>query len=98
MAASLLMASSFFVGRVRRLSKAGASQLLRVPAIAPIHPSAWRDCLETPNGLRFVVPRSCGTGRKGIPFGASHYQETCDPTRPATFQTVSGRGVPRSSL
>src|SRR5215217_6964008 len=46
-------------------------------------------CLETPNGHHYVVSRVCKTGRKGTLFGASHFRQTCDPTRPATFQTVS---------
>src|SRR5215212_8591168 len=48
-----------------------------------------RDCLETPKGLPFVVPRACETGCKALFFDASRYQQTRDPTRPATFQTVS---------
>jgi hypothetical protein len=53
-----------------------------------------RDCLETPNGLHFAVPRACATGRKDTLLGASHFQETCGPIRLATFQTVS----PRTSM
>jgi hypothetical protein len=48
-----------------------------------------RDCLETPNGLHYVVPRACKTGQKGTLFGAWRSRQTRDPTRPATFQTVS---------
>src|SRR5215216_7087726 len=48
-----------------------------------------RDCLETPNGLRFVVPRARTRGRNGAIFGASHYRGKRDPTRLDTFQTVS---------
>src|SRR5215217_5478968 len=50
-----------------------------------------RDCLETPKGLPFVVPRACETGCKAPFFDASRYQQTRDPIRPATFQTVSPR-------
>src|SRR5215208_5734063 len=48
-----------------------------------------RDCLETPNGLRFVVPRAHTRGRNGAIFGAPRYRGKRDPTRLDTFQTVS---------
>jgi hypothetical protein len=40
--------------------------------LAPIHRSAWRDCLETPDRLHLVVlvvPRACTTGERA-PFSA----------------------------
>jgi hypothetical protein len=48
-----------------------------------------RDCLETPNGLRFVVPRARTRRRNGTIFGAARYRGKRDPTRLDTFQTVS---------
>ena len=57
-----------------------------------------RDCLETQKGLRFMVPRACGTRPKGTISGASRYQEPRDPTRTTSFQTVSRRGILRSSV
>jgi muconolactone delta-isomerase len=57
-----------------------------------------RNCLETQNRLPFMVLRACGTGRKGTLLGAARYREMRDPTRPATFQTVSlGTSVNRGS-
>jgi hypothetical protein len=53
--------------------------------------SSSRDCLETPSGLHYVLPRACIKGRKGTLLGASRSRQTRDPTRPATFQTVSPR-------
>src|SRR5215203_2120676 len=57
--------------------------------LALIHPSAWRDCLETPNRLHYGVLRVCGTRRMSIFSGAWRHQKTPDPTLTATFQTVS---------
>src|SRR4028119_2393488 len=37
----------------------------------------------------FHGPVSLHNGRKGTLLGASRYRQTRDPTRPATFQTVS---------
>src|SRR5215216_3218022 len=53
--------------------------------------SFWRDYLETPNSLHYGLSRACGTGQKGTISGASRYRETRDPTRVASFQTVSPR-------
>src|SRR5829696_6573222 len=61
-----------------------------------IHLSAWRDCLESPNGLHFVVPLACTTVRNGTFLGASRCQRTCHSTRTATFQTVSEETVWKS--
>src|SRR5215217_3239984 len=65
--------------------------------------SPLRDCLETPNGLRFVVPRAHTRGRNGTIFGAPRYRGKPDPTRLDTFQTVSlgslvnrGENLPQS--
>src|SRR5215216_3796007 len=54
--------------------------------------SFWRDYLETPNSLHYGLSRACGTGQKGAISGASRYRETRDPTRVASFQTVSQKG------
>src|SRR5215208_8179137 len=57
-----------------------------------------RDCLETPNGLRFVVPRTRTRGRNGAIFGALRYRGKRDPPRLDTFQTVStGSSVPEKN-
>src|SRR5829696_509396 len=51
-----------------------------------------RDCLETPQGLRYGVLQDCGTGRMSTFSGAWRNQKRRDPTRTAaTFQTVSPR-------
>src|SRR5829696_4365931 len=50
-----------------------------------------RDCLETPQGLRYGVLQDCGTGRMSTFSGAWRNQKRRDPTRTATFQTVSLR-------
>ena len=47
-----------------------------------------RDCLETPNELRFVVPRARTRGRNGAIFDAPRYRGKRDPTCLDTFQTV----------
>jgi hypothetical protein len=49
-----------------------------------------RDCLETLNGLRFVVPGARTRGRNDAIFGALRYRGKRDPTPLDTFQTVSG--------
>jgi hypothetical protein len=41
----------------------------------------------------FHGPLSLHDGRKGTLFGAARYRQTRDPTRPATFQTVSRRRI-----
>src|SRR5215204_3524939 len=48
-----------------------------------------RDCLETPQGLRYGVLQDCQTGRMSTFSGAWRNQKRRDPTRTATFQTVS---------
>src|SRR5215218_9605013 len=64
-------------------------------------PTSGRDCLETPNQLRFKILRACVTGQKGTILGASRYQDSA--IRPAqrlsrqslegVFSEVRGYGV-----
>ena len=59
----------------------------------PLCKTPSRDCLETPNRLHYRVPRACRTGRMSALSGVWCHQNTRDPTRKATFQTVSLRST-----
>src|ERR671916_2446253 len=48
---------------------------------ALIHPSAWRDCLETPDGVHYGIPRDCATVRTST-FSALRATKR-GPIRPA---------------
>jgi hypothetical protein len=70
-----------------------ASELRRIRNMRTSEKTPSRDCLETPPEFHFVVSRARETERKGIFLRASRYQETHEPTRPPTFQTVSLRST-----
>src|SRR3712207_7746391 len=65
--------------------------MIRRPPRSTLFPYTTLFRSETPNGLHYVVPPACKTERKGTLFGAWCSRQTRDPTRPATFQTVSLR-------
>src|SRR5918998_3612226 len=48
---------------------------------APIQRSAWRDCLETPDGVHYGIPRDCATVRTST-FSALRATKR-GPIRPA---------------
>src|SRR5215208_5692913 len=82
---------SIVVGRVRIITSLWRTGDDRTLPLRPYEwiKSRWRDCLETPNRLHYGVLRVCRTGRMSIFSGAWRHQKTPDPTRTATFQTVS---------
>jgi hypothetical protein len=58
-------------------------------ALLPYAPNLLERLSGNSGQAPFHGPVSLHNGRKGTLLGASRYRQTRDPTRPATFQTVS---------
>src|SRR5215212_6534918 len=56
-----------------------------------IHPSAWRNCLKSPDRYRTSILPSAENGSTGLYLGAARYRRATIEASPATFQTVSPR-------
>src|SRR5215213_8403370 len=54
-----------------------------------IHPSAWRDCMKTPDTCGTGTPPSAENGPTGLYFGVSCYRRATIRASPTTFHTVS---------
>src|SRR5215217_1838218 len=56
-----------------------------------MHPSAWRDCMKTPDRPRTDTPPSGENGLTGLYFGVLCYRRATIGASPTTFHTVSPR-------
>ena len=70
---------------------------MRSTQVWTIHISAWRDCLESPDRYRIGIYPGADNGSTGLYFGVSPYRKVTIWASAHTFQTVSRRGILRSS-